>query len=191
MEIDLAKINFNEKIIFENAQFSQWLPLNDTIMGGSSESFCIVNKQGLIFKGDLIEEGGGFISCRSPLLNPPLELSSFKGIQIDLDGGGRTLKLALSCNLKRNIFSNLFIGNIRWVASLPTNISGTTQIRIPFKSFKPTIRAKKVFLPVNLDCSSITRFQLLYSKFGLPGEMNNEFKSGPIKILIRKIYAFY
>ena len=55
--------------------FSGWHALNDTVMGGRSQGSCQVGPQGLVFDGLLIEEGGGFISCRSPLFSPPLDLS--------------------------------------------------------------------------------------------------------------------
>ena len=52
-------------------QLTDWAPLNDSIMGGASQAYCTVNSDGLVLRGNLVEEGGGFVSCRSPLFTPP------------------------------------------------------------------------------------------------------------------------
>ena len=44
--------------------FSGWQALNDTIMGGRSQGRCQAGPGGLQFTGELVEEGGGFVSCR-------------------------------------------------------------------------------------------------------------------------------
>ena len=77
--------------------FSGWHALNDTVMGGRSQGNCRIASTGLEFDGTLIEEGGGFISCRSPLFSPPLDLSSCEGLEIELLGDGRRFKLAVAC----------------------------------------------------------------------------------------------
>ena len=172
--------------------FSNWITLNDTIMGGSSIANCIACKEGLILEGKVVEEGGGFISCRSPVYKPSLDLSSYRGITISLDGGGRTFKIALRAELTKLFsFNPSFFQSVRWVAEVPTRESGTTKVNIPFDIFQPTIRAKKVFVPINLKTTCINQFQLLHSKFGKPGKLNDRFKSGTIKILLRSISGFH
>lgn len=42
-------------------------------------------------------EGGGFVSCRSPVFDPPLDLSAYGALELELDGDGRRYKLALAC----------------------------------------------------------------------------------------------
>ena len=49
--------------------FAGWHALNDTVMGGRSQGKCRIGSSGLVFKGTVIEAGGGFISCRSPLFS--------------------------------------------------------------------------------------------------------------------------
>ncbi len=73
------------------------------------------------------------------------------------------------------------------MAEVPTSSSGTTVVKIPFASLKPTVRAKPVKFPLRFDSSAVTQFQLLHSKFGKPGEMNTGFRTGTIKILLRSI----
>ena len=65
----------SEQIIVQGSGFADWTSLNDTIMGGSSRAGCRVTPEGLLLEGELIEAGGGFVSCRSPRLQPPLDLS--------------------------------------------------------------------------------------------------------------------
>ena len=159
-------------------------------MGGSSRANCLSTDQGLLLEGNLVEEGGGFVSCRSPIFTKPYDLSNYSGLILDIEGGGRTLKFAITCEKKTWALSNLLKGDIRWVASLPTNKDGVTRIKIPFKDFEPARRAKPVRLPLRLDVSCINRFQLLHSKFGQPGKINSGFFSGPIKLLIKSISAY-
>ena len=176
--------------LIKGSEFSDWKSLNDTIMGGSSRANCLSTDQGLLLEGNLVEEGGGFVSCRSPIFTKPYDLSNYSGLILDIEGGGRTLKFAITCEKKTWALSNLLKGDIRWVASLPTNKDGVTRIKIPFKDFEPARRAKPVRLPLRFDASCINRFQLLHSKFGQPGKINSGFFSGPIKLLIKSISAY-
>ena len=146
--------------------------------------------EGLLLQGEVVEEGGGFVSCRSPIYSPPKDLSAFIGLKILVDGKGRTLKIALASRDRLSGLTDLFGGGLRWVASIPTRIEGTTNILIPFKNFKPTIRAKKVPLSLEFEPSAIIQFQLLHSKFGEPGELNPGFQAGSIGVLLRSINAY-
>ena len=175
----------------DNSQFEKWSSLNDTIMGGSSHASCSATTQGLLLKGILIEQGGGFVSCRSPVYFPPLNLSSFRGVQLEIEGEGRVLKFGISCKKLTLGLSRFVTGDVRWVASVPTNKSGLTSIRLPFNSFEPSVRARPVLLPLKFDPSCIEQFQLLHSKFGQPGKMNSGFRAGPIKVLLRSINAYF
>lgn len=78
-----------EQMLVEGQQFADWASLNDTIMGGNSRAGCRVVDDGLLLEGELIERGGGFVSCRSPRLQPPLDLSPYSALQLDLEGAGK------------------------------------------------------------------------------------------------------
>ena len=166
-----------------------WSALNDTIMGGNSLATCRLADDGLLLEGELIERGGGFVSCRSPRLQPPLDLSPYSALQFDLDGEGRTLKIALGCRDGALGLTELIPGGLRWVIDVPTNPAGTTQVVVPFADLRPTVRAKPVGLPLRFDRSGITRIQVLHSKFGDAGDLNPGFRPGPIRLLIRSIRA--
>ena len=75
----------NELVIIAPNQFSDWYALNDSIMGGSSHASCINTNHGLILEGELVEEGGGFVSCRSPVISPPLNLIKYRGLQLEVE----------------------------------------------------------------------------------------------------------
>tara|TARA_Y100001968_G_scaffold198459_1_gene182028 strand:- start:942 stop:1424 length:483 start_codon:yes stop_codon:yes gene_type:complete len=159
-------------------------------MGGSSLAICRTSENGLSLEGNLVEEGGGFVSCRSPIFEKPLNLSNYSGLILEVEGEGRTLKFAIACEKKPFSISNLLKGDIRWVASIPSRKNGVTIIKIPFKNLEPARRAKPIRLPLRFDPTCINRFQLLHSKFGQPGKMNTEFSAGPIKVLIKSISAY-
>ena len=176
--------------LIQGSEFSDWKSLNDTIMGGSSRASCRSSDKGLFLEGNLVEEGGGFVSCRSPIFNKPFNLSKYSGLILDIEGEGRTLKFAIACEKKPLSLLNLLKGDIRWVASIPTNKNGVSRIKVPFKKLEPARRAKPVRLPLKFDPTCVNRFQLLYSKFGQPGKINSGFSPGPIKVLIKSISAY-
>tara|TARA_B100000579_G_scaffold365574_1_gene325005 strand:- start:75 stop:650 length:576 start_codon:yes stop_codon:yes gene_type:complete len=176
--------------LIKGSEFSDWSSLNDTIMGGSSRANCRSSDKGLYLEGNLVEEGGGFVSCRSPVFEKPFNLSNYSGLILDVAGEGRTLKFAIACEKIPLSLSNLLKADIRWVASMPTQKDGLTRIKIPFENLEPARRAKPVRLPLRFDPTCINRFQLLHSKFGQPGKMNSGFSPGPIKILIKSISAY-
>ena len=186
---DLNQISTGSEYIYRD--FSQWTSLNDTIMGGSSQLSLIYNNIGLEMNGNIIEESGGFVSCCSPRFEKNVDLSKYKGILIKVEGEGRTLKFAISSHSDQKGISSFFYRGIRWVAEVPTRTKGITELKIFFKSFKPCRRAKNVFVPWPLDTSAISQFQLLHSKFGMPGKLNEGFRSGQIRILLHSITAFY
>tara|TARA_Y100001968_G_C19214396_1_gene646413 strand:- start:196 stop:771 length:576 start_codon:yes stop_codon:yes gene_type:complete len=179
-------------LVGSQKQFAEWSALNDTIMGGTSNGECRSSKEGLIFDGEIIEQGGGFVSCRSNIFSPPLNLSMYKGLQIDVEGSGRTLKIGLSCqNNSSFIMEKLLPSGLKWVASIPTEENGLTSFRIPFNSLEPSLRAKPVYMPIQFNSSSVNQFQILHSKFGQPGKLNYGFRSGLFTIILRSIYAYF
>ena len=191
MNQELPSKSSKDEIIATGNSFAKWSSLNDTIMGGSSKANCKLNSTGLVLEGVLIEEGGGFISCRSEFFNPPLNLAKYQGIQLELEGEGRTLKLAIACEGEFPRAENWNSEGLSWVAAVPTKDSGITRVNIPFNNLKPTIQAKPIQGALQFDSSQIIQFQLLHSKFGQSGELNRRFKPGSIRILLRSISGFF
>jgi len=174
--------------------FSGWHALNDTVMGGRSSGQCMVNTQGLRFDGEVVEEGGGFISVRSPLFSPPLDLSFATGLELVLLGEGRRFKLAVACADGVAGLTELIPGGLRWVQEFGTEVEGPTRVAIPFADLIPSVRARPVDglplgLPLRFDPSRITRLQLLHSRFGDDGGPNAGFRPGAIHLQILSIDA--
>ena len=180
----------NKKVLFQKNEFQGWETLNDTIMGGSSSAYCENTNSGLLLKGIIVEQAGGFVSCRSSIYKPSLDINNFKSFELKLEGQGRTFKFAVACEDDILGLTEFIPGGLRWIKSFPTKKFGTTNIQIPFTSLSPSIRAKKVKFPFKFKPSKIKRLQLLHSKFGDDGFLNNKFKSGPIKILLKSISVF-
>ncbi len=180
----------DDSYLFDSLLLKNWTPLNDTIMGGSSYSNCVLTDQGLSISGFLVEENGGFISCKSPIFKSPLDLNQFSGIEIKIDGYGRTFKFAISCSDRFLGLDTLFFDRMKWIAEFSTQPRGTSNVQLPFSKFIPIVRTKKVPLKFPLRKNSITQFQILYSKFGMPGQLNTEFRPGDIEILLRSLNVY-
>jgi len=179
-----------KKILFEKDGFQNWNSLNDTIMGGKSVAICENTNSGLLFKGNIVEKGGGFVSCRSSTYHPPLNLSDFDTFEINISGEGRNFKFAVACQDEIFGLTEFIPGGLRWIKSFPTKKFGITIVNIPFNELTPSIRANKVSLPFKFKPSKIKRLQLLHSKFGDGGQLNDNFKPGKIKILLKSISVF-
>jgi hypothetical protein len=181
------------QVVFSGAGFAGWHALNDPIMGGrSSGQVHVHSDQGLVFDGDVVEQGGGFISARSPQLSPALDLSRDAALQLEIAGEGRRFKLALACSDGVGGLTNLIPGGLRWVSEFGTEAEGFTTVTLPFSELTPSVRAQPVqalplgYLP-RFDPSRITRLQLLHSKFDDQGGLNQGFRPGPIHLVLRQI----
>ena len=173
------------------AGFSGWHALNDRIMGGSSTGSCQAGPAGLVFQGELIAEGGGFISCRSPLISPPLDLSQYSGLELEISCDGRRFKLAVASADGLAGLTELIPGGLRWVHAFDTDAQGPTLVRIPFSSLRPSVRAQPLGMPLlRFDAARVNRLQLLHSRFGDDGQPNAGFRAGAITFTLHAIRAY-
>ncbi len=177
-------------MVTTRVSFDSWAPLNDTIMGGASNASCRLTPEGLLLEGEVVSEGGGFVSCRSPVFRPPLDFSSCSGLRLSLDGEGRSFKFAVACRDGVFGLTEMIPGGLRWVTTVATQPSTTTVVEIPFERLKPVVRANPVALPVRFDSKCITRLQLLHSRFGDDGQANLGYRPGAIRMLLRSVEAF-
>ena len=180
--------------VVSSSDFDDWFSLNDTVMGGSSRAVCKPTSKGLSLEGVVVEEKGGFVSCKSPVLKPVLNFSEYKGFILKIDGKGRTLKFGVSCKYGILDFKEFFLnkspGGLRWVAEIETKRFGSTIVKLPFTSLEPTVLAKKISQRIKFKSNSVNQFQLLHSKFGRPGELNPGFKPGKINFLLQSISVY-
>ena len=167
--------------------FDSWATLNDTIMGGRSRAGCCLTPEGLLLEGEVVADGGGFVSCRSPLLRPPLDLSAFSGLRLAIEAEGRTLKFAVACSDGLMGLTEMIPGGLRWVMPVPTKLEGTTVAEIAFKNLQPVGRAKPVGLPLRFDSSAIPRLPVLHSRLDEAGTAHPGLRAGASRILIHSI----
>jgi len=176
-------------LIAAGPSFSGWSTLNDTIMGGRSSGRCSAGSDGLLMEGEVVEEGGGFVSCRSPDFVPPIDLGAFGALELELDGDGRRYKLAIACADRITGAAELIPGGLRWVLEFDTEASGTTRVRVPFQRLTPSVRARPLGFPLRFDPRRVKRLQLLHSRFNDSGGLNPGFRAGPLRLLLRSINA--
>jgi hypothetical protein len=169
--------------------FSGWQALNDTIMGGRSRGSVQTTSEGLVLQAFVEPEGGGFVSCRSPVFDPPLDLSPYGALELELDGDGRRYKLAVACRDGVAGLTELIPGGLRWVAEFSTRPVGTSVVVIAFNRLTPSVRATPVGLPLRFDPAGVTRLQILHSKFGDMGGRNPGFRPGELQLMLRSIRA--
>lgn len=174
-------------IIASGDGFSGWSTLNDTVMGGRSQGGCRATSEGLLLEAEVVAEGGGFVSCRSPRWQPPLDLSQAGGFELILDGDGRRYKFAIALADLPGRLADLLPGGLRWVADFDTHAEGSTRVVIPFTSLRPTVRANPVALPLRFEPSRIAQIQLLHSRFSDAGGENPGFRAGGLRLLLRQI----
>ncbi|OUT74207.1 MAG: epimerase [Synechococcus sp. TMED19] len=169
--------------------FSGWQSLNDTVMGGRSQGSCTVSSSGLLMEANVVAEGGGFISCRSPRWQPPLDLSAASAFVLELEGDGRRYKLAVAVADLAGQLGEMIPGGLRWVSDFSTEDSGSTRVVIPFRDLRPVLRAKPVSLPLRFDPAQVNRLQILHSRFADDGGQNPGFRAGPLRLEIQRIEA--
>ena len=169
--------------------FSGWLALNDTVMGGNSTGVCRVGPEGLVLEAEVVEQGGGFVSCRSPLFSPPLDLGAYRALEFELRGDGRRYKLAVACTDGLAGLTELIPGGLRWVTEFDTSADGVSRVEIPLDQLRPSVRARPLNLPLRFDACRITRLQVLHSKFGDDGQLNAGFRAGPLRLGLVAIRA--
>ena len=138
-----------KKFLFQKKEFEGWKTLNDTVMGGSSSAFCEISNSGLILKGNIVEKAGGFVSCRSSIYKPSLNVSEYSSFELNIDGQGRTFKFAVACEDSLLGITEFIPGGLRWIKSFPTKKFGTTNVQIPFSELKPSVRANKYVFHLN------------------------------------------
>ena len=91
----------NAQMIFdfnENADLSNWLIVNDVVMGGRSNSSFGLNPEGhAMFSGDVsLENNGGFASVRYRF--PKMEVGAYKKIRIRCKGDGKRYQFRVKDN---------------------------------------------------------------------------------------------
>jgi len=114
---------------------SEWVIVNDGVMGGLSSSEFVDGGDGFaIFRGDLsLENNGGFASVRG--LVPGGAMQNHRGLTLRVRGDGRTYQVRLRTNSR--------FDGVAYMAEFPTRERKWQTIEIPFESFEATYRGRK------------------------------------------------
>lgn len=73
---------------------TDWIVVNDTVMGGRSTAFVSSFERGIRFEGILsTEHNGGFNSTRSQVISNASTLIKSRGIQIEWEGSDRPFQM--------------------------------------------------------------------------------------------------
>lgn len=145
---------------------NNWRTVDDTVMGGRSDSEFYINSDGhAVFTGDIsLKNYGGFCSVRYNF--GTLDIGDFSKISIRLKGDGKDYKLRLK-NTSKNYYS--------YQKDIKT--SGEWQnLVVDLSDFYPTFRGRDLDLP-NFKHSSVEEFGILIANK----------KAEQFKLLIDKI----
>ncbi len=143
------KPDINRQIEFSRVDPQSWLPINDGVMGGLSQSKMIATGTGTaVFSGTVsLENNGGFASVRAAL--EELDLSDYEGLVVRIFGDGKRYQLRLRTD-------NRYDG-IAYQASFETADGAWEEIEIPFSSFLPTYRGRRPRGAPPLDAGKISQ----------------------------------
>ena len=143
----------------EDNPATNWITVNDNVMGGRSEGGFSFNKKRLIFSGTTNTNGGGFSSIRT---NPSdFTLGDKEGLHIRYKGDGRTYKLGVRIEGKSVSYrSNFTTGN------------GWQEVRIPFDEMDVSWRGR----PLSKDEHPLIKSKICSIEFMIYDKQDGPFK---------------
>jgi len=129
-----------------------WQRLNDTVMGGVSESDLKLTGEFAVFSGMLsLENNGGFASVRS--VPEQVNLSDYDAIALRLRGDGKRYALRLRTDPGWD--------GITYHASFDTVAGEWIEVVVPFEDLQPQFRGRRVPQAGPLDASSVHTFGIM------------------------------
>lgn len=151
----LLAVTVNNTVLFdfsENSNFSNWLVVNDDVMGGRSQAtFEITSLGSALFKGKVsLENNGGFSSIRYNM--EAVQTKNLKMLAVRLKGDGKDYQLRI-----REKQSDYF----SYIATFATSGEWET-IEVPLSEMYPSFRGRKLDRP-NFNGSSVVELTFLIS----------------------------
>ncbi|MBZ0268341.1 CIA30 family protein [bacterium] len=133
---------------------ASWRIVNDGVMGGLSRGRVSAGASGLLFEGDVsLANGGGFASVRTAI--PETDLSTWDGLELHADSGGKTFQLRLRTDEEWDGVA------YRATFRLPSGAAGV--VRLPWSAFRATWRGREQPEAAPLDPSRIAQVGFLIS----------------------------
>ncbi|MBP0000689.1 MAG: CIA30 family protein [Cyanobacteria bacterium SID2] len=178
----------NETTVFDFTQplpnfHALWGAVDDVVMGGVSESGIRQIPGSALFSGNVsTANSGGFASVRTQVLETPLDLSQYEGIQLRLKGDGKRYKFILRSDDRWD--------GISYCYSFDTVYGIWMTVRVPFSELIPNFRARTIETDEPFPTHRVTAFQLMLSKFEYDGTLNPKFQAGSFQLEIESIQAY-
>lgn len=154
-------------IIDFSSQNRGWPSIDDTVMGGVSQSSMTVIDGVASFSGMVsFDNNGGFASVRSrPQLH---DLSAFEGVVLDVRGDGKRYGF--------RIRTDASFDGVSYQANLQPPSGEWTEVPIRFTDFVPVFRGRRVVDHPPLDPSRVTTLGFIISR-----------QEGPFRLEVRSI----
>lgn len=132
----IQNATMEKHIDFSHPQEKQnWIIVNDTVMGGRSRASLSVEKDMLVFAGDLsLQNNGGFASTRR--IYQPLSWNRTETLEIKVLGDGRSYQFRLRTNSNED--------GVAYVANFTTIKDEIQTIQFNIKDFTPQFRGRLV-----------------------------------------------
>lgn len=151
----LLAMTVNSIVLFdfsENSNLSNWLVVNDDVMGGRSQAtFELSDKGSALFKGKVsLENNGGFSSLRYTM--EAVQTKNYNTLAVRLKGDGKDYQLRI-----REKQSDYF----SYIATFSTSGEWET-IEVPLTEMYPSFRGRKLDRP-NFTGSSMVELTFLIS----------------------------
>ena len=160
-----------------------WGSVDDVVMGGVSESQISAASDAAIFSGVVsTENSGGFASVRTRNFSPPLDLSSYAGIDLRVKGDGQRYKFLIRTTQSWD--------GLAYSYAFDTQPQQWLTVRIPFQELNPVFRAKTVSDAPPFRIEQVVSFQLMLSKFEYDGALNPSFQPGTFQLQVETIAAY-
>lgn len=130
----------------------RWHAIGDPVMGGAS-SAVMETADGIgVFRGTVsLERGGGFASVRSE--EGIYDLSGFSGLVVRVRGDGKRYGLRLRTSRD--------LDGVNYQADFQPKGGVWTELRIPFRDFRPKFRGSPVADHPPLDTARVRSFGLI------------------------------
>lgn len=193
------------------ADAARWAPLDDVIMGGSSNSTLRAvgadadsgsNGAGhgscALFAGTLrVANRGGFAQARARL-EPTLNLNGYDGLALTVRGDGRDYKV----NLKNGDTPEITFQAQFSTTAAPASTTGPAgadrwhRVTLPWADFLPVRRGRLLYgdggatYGRTLDTTVLSSVAVLCSKLSAGGLPSPSFQPGPFSLALRSITAY-
>lgn len=144
---------FEETAVFDFGSAAEvWPNIDDPVMGGLSRSTMSIDGGSAVFAGVVsLENNGGFASLRSR--SAEHDLQGFEGVVLRVFGDGKTYGVRLR--------TDAAFDGVSYQAPLATEAGRWSEVRLPFRIFRPVFRGREVLGHPALDPGAIKTFGLI------------------------------